>query len=224
MVQQLGSRFKEALNKNAPIKTKIATVRKTVPWFNDSLRNNKRIVCNREQIWKKYKTSETCLAFKMERYKFSQSLKWARKEFVLKSVLECNRNNKKLCLVLMGMKKENQLPEHDSKEELTNQFAEFFIAKVQTIRDKLDDLPVYDLKDSSPPKLSSLEPLTNKEVRQIIKAMPAKYCDLDAVPTSILKEALDLLLPTLVKLVNLSLVEGEYVQQWKTALVKPLLK
>ena len=69
-----------------------------------------------------------------------------------------------------------------------------------------------------------MEPLTNEEVRQIVKEMPAKYCDLDAVPTSIIKEALDLLLPTLVKLVNLSLVEGEFTQQWKTALVKPLLK
>ena len=69
-----------------------------------------------------------------------------------------------------------------------------------------------------------MEPLTDDEVRQIVKAMPSKSCDLDAVPTSILKEALDLLLPTLVKLVNLSLVEGEFMQQWKTALVKPLLK
>ena len=54
--------------------------------------------------------------------------------------------------------------------------------------------------------------------------MPSKSCDLEALLTSILKEALDLLLPTLVKLVNLSLVEGEFVQQWKTALVKSLLK
>ena len=44
MVEQLGSRFEEALNKNAPIKTKIATIRKTVPWFNDSLRDHKRVV------------------------------------------------------------------------------------------------------------------------------------------------------------------------------------
>ena len=130
----------------------------------------------------------------------------------------------KLASSLMGMKKENQLPEYDSKEELANQFAKLFIEKIQTIRDKLDDLPLYDLKDSSPRKLSSLEPLTNEEVRQIVKGMPAKYCDLDAVPTSIIKEALDFLLPTLVKIVNLSLVEGEFAQQWKTALVKPLLK
>ena len=158
MVEQLGSRFEEAFNKNAPIKTKIATIRKTVPWFNDSLRDHKRIVRNRERIWKKYKTNDTWLAFKMERSKFRQSLKGARKEFVSESVLECNRDNKKLYKLassLMGMKKENQLPEYDSKEELANQFAEFFIAKIQTIRDKLDDLPLYDLQDSSPPKLSS---------------------------------------------------------------------
>ena len=89
---------------------------------------------------------------------------------MLKSILECNRDNKKLYKLassLMGTKKENQLPECDSKEKLANQFAEFFIAKIQTIRDKLNDLPVYDHKDSSPPKLSSLEPLTDEEVRQI---------------------------------------------------------
>ena len=132
MVQQLANRFKDVLDKNTPIKTKVAMVRKTVPWFNDNLRNHKRIVCNREQIWKKYKTSEPWLAFKMERSKFRQSLKWARKEFVLKSILECNRDNKKLYKLassLMGTKKENQLPECDSKEKLANQFAEFLLQK-----------------------------------------------------------------------------------------------
>ena len=68
----------------------------------------------------------------MERSKFRQSLKWAIKEFVLESILESNRDNKKLFKLassLMGTKKENQLPECDSKEKLANQFAEFFIAK-----------------------------------------------------------------------------------------------
>ena len=101
-----------------------------------------------ECIWKKYKTNDTWLAFKIERSKFRQSLKGARKEFVSESVLECNRDNKKLYKLassLMGMKKENQLPEYDSKEELANKFTEFFIAKIQTIRNRLDDLPLYDL-------------------------------------------------------------------------------
>ena len=69
MVQQLGNKFKNALDKNAPIKTKVATVRKTVPWFNENLRDHNRIVQNHEWIWKKYKTKETWLAFKTERSK-----------------------------------------------------------------------------------------------------------------------------------------------------------
>ena len=172
MVQQLGNKFKNALDKNAPIKTKVTAVRKTEPWFNENLRNHKRIVRNQERIWKKYKTKETWLAFKMERSNFRRSLKGARKEFVSKSILECNRDNKKLYKLassLMGTTKENPLPKCDSKENLANQFAEFFIAKIQTIRDKLDNLQLYDHKDSSPPKLAKFKPLTEEEVRQIVK-------------------------------------------------------
>ena len=80
----------------------------------------------------KYKTKETWLAFKMERANFRRSLKWARKEFVSKSILECDRDNKKLYKLassLMGAIKENPLPECDSKENLANQFAEFLLLK-----------------------------------------------------------------------------------------------
>ena len=53
--------------------------------------------------------------------------------------------------------------------------------------------------------------------------MPSK-CDLDVIPVSLLKEALESLLPTMTKLVNLSLAEGVFADECKIALVKPLLK
>ena len=191
MVQQLGSKFKNALDKNATIKAKVTTVRKMVPRFNENLRDHRRVVQNHERIWKKYKTEETWLAFKIERSKFRQSLKCARKEFVSKSILECDKDSKKLyklALSLMGAMKENPLPECDTNENLANQFAEFFITKIQNIRDKLDNLPVYDHKGSSPPKLSKFEPLIEGEVRQNIKAMPSKCCSSDVIPTTLLKK------------------------------------
>ena len=153
MVQQLGNKFKNALDKNAPIKTKVATVRKMVPWFDENLRDHKRLVQNCEWILKKYETEETWLAFKIEKLKFRRSLKCARKEFLSKSILECEKDNKKLYKLassLMCVTKENPLPECDTKEDLANQFAKFFITKIQNIRDKFDSLPVYDHKDSSP--------------------------------------------------------------------------
>ena len=116
-------KFKNTLDKNAPIETKVITVRKMVPWFNENLRYHKRVVQNHEWIWKKYKTEETWLAFKIERSKFRQSLKCARKEFVSRSVLECEKDNKKLYKLAsspMGAMKENSLPECDTKEDLEN--------------------------------------------------------------------------------------------------------
>ena len=190
-------------------------------------RDHKRVVQNCEWIWKKYKTEETWLAFKIERSKFRQSLKGARKEFVSKGVLGCDKDRKKLyklALSLMGVTKENPLPDCDTKKDLANQFANIFITKIQNIRDKLNNLPVYDHKDSSPPKLSKFEPLMEEEVRQIIKAMSSKCCDSDVIPTSLLKEALESLVPTLTKLVSLSLEEGVFTEEWKMALVKPFLK
>ena len=87
-----------------------------------------------------------------------------------KSILECDKDNEKLYRLassLMGAIKENPLPECDTKEYLANQFAEFFITKIQNIRDKLDSLLVYSHKDSSPPKLSKFEPLMEEEVNAI---------------------------------------------------------
>ena len=144
-----------------------------------------------------------------------------------KSILECDKDSKKLyklALSLMGATKENPLPECNTKEDLANKFAEFFITKIQNIRDKLDSLPVYEHNDSSPPKLSKFEPLMEEKIRQIIKAMPSKCCALDVIPTSLLKEVLESLLSNLTKLVNLSLEEGVFAEEWKLALVKPLLK
>ena len=52
----------------------------------------------------------------------------------------------------------------------------------------------------------------------------ATSCDLDPAPTPLLKECLDTLLPSITKLINLSLTSGIVPSCFKHALVKPLLK
>ena len=53
---------------------------------------------------------------------------------------------------------------------------------------------------------------------------PTKSCSLDPVPTTIVKECLDELLPLLTVMTNMSLQTGEFADAWKEALVNPLLK
>ena len=58
----------------------------------------------------------------------------------------------------------------------------------------------------------------------IIRSMPAKMCNMDIILTTLLKDALPGLLPTITKIVNAPMTQGVFLSSWKIALVKPLLK
>src|SRR6218665_2599454 len=82
-----------------------------------------------------------------------------------------------------------------------------FQAKVQTIRD--------DTAGSPPPTfpsttciLSAVTAITPAELRRIIIAAAPKSCELDPLPTFLLQEHLDILLPLLTTICNRSIVEG----------------
>ena len=54
--------------------------------------------------------------------------------------------------------------------------------------------------------------------------MQIKLCELDYLPTHILKNHIDSFIPVLTKIVNLSLKTGVFAEDWKTAILRPLLK
>ena len=54
--------------------------------------------------------------------------------------------------------------------------------------------------------------------------MSSATCDLDPIPTFIVKECLEVLLPPITKIGNLSLVLGVFPAELKSARVKPLIK
>ena len=58
----------------------------------------------------------------------------------------------------------------------------------------------------------------------LIDKAPSKSCQLDAVPTSIVVQSLDILLPVITKLLNFSFETGQFAGTWKGALVLPSLK
>ena len=62
------------------------------------------------------------------------------------------------------------------------------------------------------------------EVGKLILSSPSKSCDLDSLPTWMLKIHLDSLLPIITKIVNLSLDTATFPSTFKNALVTPLLK
>ena len=81
----------------------------------------------------------------------------------------------------------------------------------------LADSPVVQPMDSF--RLSN-----ESEVLKLIEATPKKSCSLDSMPTSLVVGCIDILLPVITKVINLSLQRGAFADQWKCALVHNLLK
>ena len=83
-----------------------------------------------------------------------------------------------------------------------------------TLHAKETERTVYRLQDS----------LSQEQVRMLISKAAGKSCQLDPIPTPIVLKSLDVLLPVITKLINLSFDTGRFAEAWKEALVLPSLK
>ena len=103
------------------------------------------------------------------------------------------------------------------------EFLSFLESKVETIRSATASAPppVFIHTDSN---LDSFDICRPDEISKIIKASAAKSCDLDPAPTFLIKECLDVLLPHLIRLCNVSIQSGCLPLSQKTAMVMPRLK
>ena len=72
--------------------------------------------------------------------------------------------------------------------------------------------------------LSNFRACTEDEVREVIMRSPSKSCSLDPIPTTILKECIDDLLPFLTAMCNASLLEGHLPVSQRHAIITPLIK
>ena len=72
--------------------------------------------------------------------------------------------------------------------------------------------------------MTSFEPATADEVKKKILSFQDKSCDLDPLPTKLLKSCLDILLTPITNIVNLSLEFGSFLDVLKVSHITPLLK
>ena len=72
--------------------------------------------------------------------------------------------------------------------------------------------------------LNKFEPMSAEDSTLIIKSMVSKSCELDVIPTALLKDILPHIIDTLVKIINASLEQGDFAEKWKVAIVRPLLR
>ena len=154
-------------------------------------------------------------------------LKYAKTQHLQESIIRSKGDTKKLYQVVnkaIGKRNENPLPDSINSETLANDFANFFLNKIITIRTKFEDKPMPFIENKDIPALRKFAPLTVSDVRKTISSMKSTSCELDKIPTSFLKTIIDTVIDDITKLVNMSLGHGIFCKHWKLAIIKPLLK
>ena len=210
-------------------------MRPLVPWFNNDIKEVRKERRKAERRWWRTGLLSDLRRYKDLRNKTNNLMTEARGVFYRELIDENCGDQKRLCSVtkrLLGSGREIQFPPFQDKVALVNRFGEFFAQKIVTIQGKLDEMSVdvSSSKTDSQPEVSSIEPmtsftlLTEHEVRKLIEATPKKSCPLDPMPTPLLVACIGTLLPVITKIINLSLQNDIFADQWKCALVHPMLK
>jgi len=87
----------------------------------------------------------------------------------------------------------------------------FFINKIEDIRNDISSKPkenlsaAIEVESLSENKLTEFKPASNEEIEKIINKSANKSCELDPLPTWLLKLCLPELLLIITKIINLSL-------------------
>ena len=117
------------------------------------------------------------------------------------------------------------IPSHESQECLANRFVIFFSDKITKIWDSLSSTDSFRLPaPSDQPNFDFFKTASDEEIHKPIMKSQTKSFLLDPWHTFLVKECLDILLPSITKLINCSLSEGVVPADFKKAVVTPLIK
>ena len=97
--------------------------------------------------------------------------------------------------------------------------------KIVKIGDDLSNAELYDLVWCDVPfPLLNFGVLLATKINCSVSKLQTKSCKLDLVPTKILNENLDYFITAITHVVNLSMQNGQFDDDWKCSVLKPLMK
>ena len=237
LVNLYNTTLSEILDCHAPLVTKTIKVRPLVPWYDDDIKDARRERRRAERRWRRTRNSSDLTNFKAKKNYATYLMNVARKRFYTDFINENSSNQRDLFNATRKLlKQENEVlfPPLKDKLQLANEMGDFFVKKICDIHSKLDKmtevLPSNDSDSLANPSktaavtMETFSQLTECNVRDLVLSSAKKTCMLDPIPTPLVVNCLDVLLPVLTKIINTSIMTGQFVDGWKCALVNPILK
>ena len=227
-------KVKHILDTHAPEKTKVVKRSHNQPWFNDTIKQEIILRRHKERIFWIIPCPYTLNAFYQQWWFVNNIIKTAQRNFYINQLAEHHSDSKKILEIANKMLYRNEpllLPPTDDTLKLVNDFNSFFIEKIDKIMTGLIPMKSHPV---DPKYIESTEKCSIKchqfheidldETKRMIQTSATKLCEIDPMPTSLLKECIDIVTPTIMEIINLLLTTWIMPNQMKEALICPLLK
>ena len=127
---------------------------------------------------------------------------------------------------LLGRKVNMTLPEvaDESPSALATRFQRYFKDKTEVLCQNRSPLPADDTSTVVGAHFDVFEHASPSDVKKIVLASATKSCELDPLPTSIVKQHIDAFSPLLARIINASPATTVFPAPMKHAVVVPILK
>ena len=226
-VENLNQALTSVIEKHAPEKQRTIPNRQKAPWIGPKILKAKQEKRKAERRWRKNGLVIHKEIFKKEKSIYIASLREAKKSHIenkLSNIKTC-RELFAICDELLGKNTPSSLPNKIPEKELPGTFQKFFNDKIEAINEHFNDKDQPEeetlLLDTH---FSTFNEVSENEVRDTIMKSVSKHCELDPIPTYLLKDILPYVLSTITDIINHSIRTGFVDPIFKKALVKPLIK
>ena len=149
------------------------------------------------------------------------------KKSLINNLLDNSRNRSCSLYNILGSfakpENNNYLPDI-SKEILPDEFAVYFVNMIEKIREhfKGKEKCLPPIRPCS--KVLDFKSLTEEQVPSLIQNMNYTTCSMDPCDTKFLMKVKHTLLKTITKIIIISLTTGQYLDEYKIAVVRPFVK
>ena len=220
------------VDKHTPLVAKVVTICPSLGWYTQKIRQIKRDCRRAEKKVRRTKSEKDKKTYKSLRNSLNHHLWEAKRDWVAQRTEAAGNNTKEVYKIINSLTKlerRNDFPDTMSDTECANEFTCFFSEKIEKIRENLQMPAKKHFAEERVDVMSSMqsfESTTPAEIRKVIMSSPNKTCQLDVIPTILLKSepVLDTVTTCISDIINESIASGNVPSVFKEAIVTPLLK
>ena len=223
--------FENTINKHAPLSTKTIHANNRPPWMDAEFQDARKKRRQLYKKWKKSRSNEDREEFVQSRLSVNELSFQKRRTFYQNSISNSANSQKELYKVtnsLLDRNKKSVLPHTENPTSLANKFNNFFIEKIENIRNNLVAPNNHFVQRPATnnvnlPSFSTFKPVSSEDVQKITNSRKIKTCPRDPIPAFLLRSSIMCIITSLVYLINLSLSTGS-MEGLRDSVITPILK